>query len=336
MNKPVGSEGGDFLKTKRTFKSFALITSTILLLLLLLFATSAVFSTDTAENELYEKNIDLSQKTMAVIDDTLSDESFAGYYLNDAGELCLNTVKNKTASIPSSISDNVETNEVAFSLNELESAMDYFDSKTERFSISVLSLDIKENRIDMELSDISKKSELIAHIKNETEFKPAMFEITALEGVVDTTLTETPVIEKGGFSPLAIILNPITLFPGTKITNNISGSFTLGFAIGNAKAYTAGHACSVGDNIYVPNSTSPFGRVTARKYSGKCDAAMITFNNPSVVRAGLTLPNGNRYVSGVPTNRSFAQGTKVSLQGALSGRTNGKITKSSITITYDD
>lgn len=75
------------MKTKRTFKSFALITSTILLLLLLLFATSAVFSSDTAENELYEKNIDLSQKTMAVIDDTLSDESFAGYYLNDAGEL---------------------------------------------------------------------------------------------------------------------------------------------------------------------------------------------------------------------------------------------------------
>ncbi len=203
------------MKTKRTFKSLALIASTILLLLLLLFATSAVFSSDTAENELYEKNIDLSQKTMAVIDDTLSDESFAGYYLNDAGELCLNTVKNKTASIPSSISDNVETNEVTFSLNELESAMDYFDSKTERFSISVLSLDIKENRIDMELSDISKKSELIAHIKNETEFKPAMFEITALEGIVDhTTFTEIPVIEKGGFSPLASVLKPITLFSG--------------------------------------------------------------------------------------------------------------------------
>lgn len=76
----------------------------------------------------------------------------------------------------------------------------------------------------MELSDISKKSELIAHIKNETEFNPAMFEITALEGIVDTTLTETPVNEKGGFSPLASILNPTTLFPGTKITNNISGS----------------------------------------------------------------------------------------------------------------
>lgn len=321
-----------------SLKKIKVMFATVLFIILGAMTAKASGYSETIYASTYEKNYIVSNNVMSYIDEHYSELEHGGYYLSEDGTLNLN-ITSDTNRIKSEIKEqtgtSVKIHVVEFSYEALERAMTVLSPRCEEFDLAIIMEDIINNRIEIKMYDLDKKDALLDFIVNDCGFSPDMFVIQKMTGKLvfansdsEIETNSDPIKKK-----VETMATKMTLYPGSRLNLNNSPC-TLGFAPNADYMYTAGHAYNVGDWVYINESNLPIGKVVSKKFSGNCDAARIKLNTGFT--ASLKLPSGVSYSSGLMTNRSFDVGTQVSLQGAVSGRQNGTIRASSVTVHYSN
>lgn len=252
-------------------------------------------------------------------------DNYGGCYINDDGKLVVYQKKN-AKDIDSCFLDNDENviyEEVPYSYNDLlcikEKIEQYIDKNPENVlskNINVYGVYDKENKVIVTMKDLSETMV--------SKFKSEIVSSDAVSFEQGEAPTRTSTLVKSG----------------QKIGKSISSNYYIMGSMGyRAKRngvvgfVTAGHVAEKGDSIRYNMTGSIIGKSVLSYQNGAIDAAFCEITNSNYIPSN-TLDGTNNTLSTTTSNPGV--GTVVNKIGAYTGRTSGKVTATSLNITFAD
>lgn len=282
---------------------------------------------------------------VADIKKAVPEESYAGVYVDDDGELVLNV---KTGASAAVIVRNMERQDtkvhyVKYSLSELEEMRDALIPYMKAYNIVSLDANEKMNTVDIELS--CENSAIYDLLESISIIDTDIIRVTVIEEDVELlfTVANAPpdnipeeFVEMYDTGDNRDILPTVVIYPGLRIAieNGSELSYvTAGPRRNSTSFYSAGHAVnSTRPYVYDRYGEYRLGHAGSKIFGANGDRCIITISDAGELPESNQMLGPGRYsISG-----EAVMGDSVEMWGAFSGVSEGVVLATDRTVTFSD